>query len=174
MNRIKMAVESASVRHYKSLSKPRSRLRLQNYCYKSSGHYFVTICTNNRKFLFGRIIDNRMKLSAAGLMIEDALNAINDIYRNEWFVDTYIVMPDHIHVILVLDDCLTNVSLPKVVSNFKSYTTVAYIRGVQSDNWETFNKRLWQRSYHERIIRSDNELNIVRKYIANNPAQWIV
>ena len=64
------------------------------------------------------------------------------------------------------------VPLPRVVQWFKTMTTNEYIRGVKQFGWPRFDGRLWQRNYYEHIIRDDDELNLVREYIVNNPLQW--
>jgi hypothetical protein len=51
-------------------------------------------------------------------------------------------------------------------------TTNAYIRGVKNDGWPPFNKRLWQRNYHDHIIRNDRALDRLRDYVAGNPSRW--
>ena len=62
--------------------------------------------------------------------------------------------------------------MPDVVHRFKTLTTKRYIDGVKQYNWPAFVGRLWQRNYHEHIIRSERSLNQVRQYIADNPARW--
>lgn len=64
------------------------------------------------------------------------------------------------------------ISLPRLMQHIKSYTTVEYIKGVYNDNWIPFEKHLWQRSYHDIIVRADGNLNRIRQYIFNNPAKW--
>ena len=59
-----------------------------------------------------------------------------------------------------------------VIGAYKSSTTVEYARGVGTDGWRPFNRRLWQRNYYERVIRTNEELDRIREYISNNPAQW--
>jgi REP element-mobilizing transposase RayT len=51
-------------------------------------------------------------------------------------------------------------------------TTNAYIQGVKSFNWAAFDGKLWQRSFHDHIIRNEHELNLVRQYVESNPAKW--
>ncbi len=63
-------------------------------------------------------------------------------------------------------------TLGSVVGAFKSLTTVEYTRGVHGMDWPPFRGRLWQRNYHERIVRDDASLDRIRRYILNNPAQW--
>jgi len=63
-------------------------------------------------------------------------------------------------------------SLSDVVHRFKTMTTKQYIDRVKQNGWPTFPGKLWQRNYYEHIIRDENELNRIREYIINNPAQW--
>jgi len=59
-----------------------------------------------------------------------------------------------------------------IIGAFKSLTTHEYIIGVKNNEWKPFDKRLWQRNYYERIIRNENELNNIRRYIQDNPKNW--
>ena len=59
-----------------------------------------------------------------------------------------------------------------VVGAFKSLATTGYIGGVKANGWPEFRGRLWQRNYYERIIRDEDTLNRVRRYIDDNPARW--
>jgi REP element-mobilizing transposase RayT len=70
------------------------------------------------------------------------------------------------------DGAIPPVSLGRIVQAFKSITTVEYIRGVKEQGWTPFSRRLWQRNYYERIIRNEQELQAIRRYIRNNPARW--
>jgi REP element-mobilizing transposase RayT len=63
-------------------------------------------------------------------------------------------------------------TLGEIVGAFKSLSTNAYIRGVRERGWPRFDGRLWQRNYYERVIRNERELNAIRKYILDNPANW--
>jgi len=55
---------------------------------------------------------------------------------------------------------------------FKTMTTNSYIRGVKDLGWTPFEKQLWQRGYHEHVVRKIEDLNAVREYILNNPLRW--
>jgi putative transposase len=63
-------------------------------------------------------------------------------------------------------------SLSDVIKRFKSLTTKRYIDCVHKNGWRLFPGKLWQRSFHDRIIRNETELNNIRTYICNNPSQW--
>jgi REP element-mobilizing transposase RayT len=66
----------------------------------------------------------------------------------------------------------TNIGLDDVIGSFKSITTNQYITGVRKLNWHPFYKRFWQRNYYDHIIRDENEINRVRRYIIENPLKW--
>ena len=63
-------------------------------------------------------------------------------------------------------------TLGQIVGAYKSITTNGYIRGVKTDGWERFDGRFWQRNFYEHIIRSERSLEILRRYVENNPASW--
>ena len=105
--------------------------------------------------------------------------------------DTFQIMPNHIHGIIIVGatprGCLGNgraqgpaptvslpssLSLPDVVHRFKTMTTKRYVDGVKQNGWLPFPGRLWQRNYHDRIIRDEDELNRILEYILENPAAW--
>lgn len=169
----------------------RKTLRLPYYDYSQHGAYFVTICTQNRKCLFGNVLDDEMRLNEKGQMIE---NTWKDLVNRFNFVilDIYVIMPNHFHGIMVLkgrgeprvrpnrrgEPCVhpgTNKdSLGRVIQAFKSITTNEYIKNVKTKNWPRFDEKLWQRDYFDRIIRNEYELDRIREYIVNNPLQWSI
>jgi REP-associated tyrosine transposase len=156
----------------------RKALHIQGYNYKSNGYYFVTFCTENRLSLFGDIKNGIMHLNDAGRMVQAKI-ANTPHYYPDVSMDIFVVMPDHVHAVVVLDgegrtqrSVPTDVGLSEVVKNIKTYTTTRYIQGVREHHWQPFNTRLWQRRYYERIIRNSNDLNTVREYIINNPMTW--
>lgn len=159
----------------------------------------MTICTEDRLFLFGEVIEGRMIKSQAGEMVHSAWW---DLPRN-WpplGLDAFQVMPNHIHGIMVItgrgesrlrpmqgdrkdrpyekghDERRPGGTLPgtvgQIVQGFKSTTTDAYITGVKQQGWPRFPGRLWHRNYYEHVIRNRIELNRIREYICNNPLRW--
>lgn len=65
-----------------------------------------------------------------------------------------------------------NKTLGNMVDAFKSITTVEYIRGIKNSGWNPFNGKLWQRNYHDHIIRNEQSYQTIASYIVNNPAKW--
>jgi REP element-mobilizing transposase RayT len=197
----------------------RRSIRLQGYDYSLNGVYFVTIVTQNRKSLFGNIINGMMVLNEAGLMVQRIYNEL-PIFYNGFQIDVCQIMTNHIHIIIIIDNNVVGVSpcaypcllgnhrgfaptinnignhqcisgnhrgfaptinnisnhrmlsLHDIVHRFKSMTTNQYIKGVHNNNWMSFDKKLWQRNYYDRIIRDEKELNNTREYIVNNPLSW--
>lgn len=165
----------------------RRSIRLHGYDYSQGGAYFVTVCAQNREYLFGEIADGEMRLNDAGKMVERWwYELMNKFPESE--TDEHIVMPNHFHGIVIIVGADLRVcpesgrthrsaptmgaSLPRIMQWFKTMTTNEYIRGVKQYGWQTFVGRLWQRNYYEHIIRDGESLNKIREYIVNNPMQW--
>jgi putative transposase len=144
--------------------------RLQGYDYSQHGAYFVTVCVQYRQWLFGEIIDEHMRLSPAGQMIDRCWERIQKRFASVE-LDCSVVMPNHIHGIVVLQNDL-KVSLPEVMHWFKTITTIEYTQGVSGNGWTSFEGKLWQRSYHDHIIRDEADLRRIQEYVLYNPRRW--
>jgi REP element-mobilizing transposase RayT len=83
-------------------------------------------------------------------------------------------MPDHLHGILWLDEPATSLPLSVVIQRWKTFTTRQYADGVRHHGWRPFRGQLWQQSFHDRVIRGDEELAAMRAYIADNPRRWLL
>lgn len=160
----------------------RHSIRLKDFNYSSGDIYFVTIVAQDRQCIFGQINDGLLTLSPAGLMVEKWIMEMPRKFTGI-LLDDYIIMPTHVHFIIVhigSDLCVSPVGeqvyvspkLSGMVQWFKTMTTNDYIKGIKDDCFLPFNKRLWQRNYHEHIIRDENEWKIKQNYIKNNPSNW--
>jgi len=160
----------------------RRSIRLKGYDYSQAGAYFVTICTQDRICLFGEVADDRMRLNGAGEMAVSLWQQLPTRFP-DIEIDAFIVMPNHLHGIIVLPDGGAAVGAPLVgarnvptlghiIGAFKSAATVAYVRGVKSNGWPEFRQRLWLRNYYEHVVRDETALNRIRQYIDENPARW--
>ena len=154
----------------------RKNIRLKHYDYSSNGAYFLTICVKDGQNLFGEIAVGGtspaivfVKLNAIGDMIKTYIENINTIY-NDITVQKYVVMPNHIHM-LVTVDCEggrtmfapTEARAPtmsRVVKQFKGAIT------------KQMGYSIWQRSYYDRVIRTEAEYQYAWQYIDENPAKW--
>jgi putative transposase len=88
---------------YNPLIQKRKSIRLKEYDYTSSAEYFITICTYNRKYLFGEIVNEEMRLSPLGLIIQEEWLKTKSIHP-EIELDEYVIMPNHLHGIIVIKE----------------------------------------------------------------------
>jgi putative transposase len=150
----------------------RRSIRLKGFDYSRLAVYFVTICVQNRECLFGNISQNQMLLNDAGKMVSDDWLSLPARFPSV-ILDEFIVMPNHFHgIIYISPNSLDRPTLGRIIGAFKSITNNNYMTGVNIQNWQPFNKRLWQRNYYEHIVRDDSALEKIQGYIQNNPATW--
>lgn len=140
-----------------------NRLKNHNYCDET---YFITICTENKKCLFSQIVGadtirpNTVKLTMYGKIVENAIHNIPTIYPN-CRVDKYVIMPNHIHLILSVNHSDGRIiSAPTVIGQFKRYVT------------KTVGFSIWQKGFYDHIIRDNEDYITKAQYIENNPAKW--
>ena len=162
----------------------RKSVKLKYYDYSSPGLYYITLCTHEKKHLFGWVKEEKMVLNQAGKMLEKWLLKIETKYDGIKCIH-HQVMPNHLHVIIKISDKITeeekdpngsphggSPTLFDVVGWFKTMTTNKYIKYVKEDGWQRFNRKLWQRSFYERIIRDEEEYEHAVLYINRNPERW--
>ena len=149
----------------------RQSIRLKGYDYSNSGAYFITLCIQDREKLLSNISNSIVELTLAGNMIEKWWLELINKYSNI-DLDEYVIMPDHFHGIVWINNYETEISIPTILKWFKAMSTNEYIRNVKENNWKPFNKKLWQRNYYEHIIRNEKSLKNIRQYIQNNPLTY--
>ena len=151
----------------------RKHPRLKQYDYSSAGFYFVTICTHNRKCLFSRIVGRGLapaenQYSQYGVIAEEQLLLLEKRYAF-LKIDRYVVMPNHIHAILVLEQEAAGASprptLTDIVCAYKSLTTKACKKVLPI-------AKVFQTSFYEHVIRGSADYQEIAEYIENNPKQW--
>lgn len=147
----------------------RKIIRLHGYDYRTLGAYFVTICTFNRELLWGHVQDEAMYHSELGKMACKEWQNLESRYSTVG-LDAFVVMPNHVHGIVVLYEDMTQktLSLSQVMGAYKSRVTSCVNAHLGVTDY-----KVWQRSYYERIVRDEEELNRIRVYIAQNPANWV-
>lgn len=142
--------------------------RLQGFDYRAARAYFVTLCTMRRRRVLGYVLENGTKLSPVGEIVAAELNSLAGRYLGLSVEDTWVVMPDHLHAIIWLPQG-SCADLPEAVGLFKAGCTRECHRlGLIPPSWST----LWQRSFYDRVIRTDRELSALRRYITENPRRW--
>jgi REP element-mobilizing transposase RayT len=137
----------------------RRSIRLQGFDYTQPGAYFVTICTHRRQPIFGWVREGAVGLNAVGAIVAEEWLRSAEI-RAEVDLDEYIVMPNHLHGIVVIE---------KPVGREQSYVGATGRSPLRRCGLEL---KVWQRNYYERVIRNDRELNAVRRNIQDNPRRW--
>lgn len=158
----------------------RHSLRLKEYDYTLAGAYFVTICTHSHQKLFGIINNGEMILNDYGQILKLEWER-TPLIRKEVELDEYVIMPDHIHAIVVINEpiliemeTIQNINpshkgLPKhslgsLIAGFKSS-----VSGKINKLRPTQGSAIWQRNYYEHIIRDDADYEKICVYIQNNP-----
>lgn len=151
----------------------RNSLRYPGHDYSEPGAYFATVRVQDGQRLFGVVENGMVKLSDAGAVIQETLLEL-PFHTPGMALDTFIVMPNHIHVLIFLgiDPGSPSPTLGTVIRRFKSITTNRYANAVQRLGWQRFERRLWQRNFHDHIVRSDRGVARIRDYIEGNPARW--
>lgn len=167
----------------------RHSLRLKDYDYSSAGAYFITICTKDRACIFGEITDGELRLNEFGKIVENFWLEIPEHYPMVE-LDEYIIMPNHIHGIVFIPDCVGVQDFEPLQQKLQSdilkknrfqhiipRSIGAIIRGfkIGVTKWFRNNTNIvfvFQRNFYEHIIRDEPDLNRIREYIVNNPARW--
>ncbi|WP_295066853.1 transposase [Ruminococcus sp.] len=170
--------------------------RLENYDYSRNGLYFITICTKDRVPYLSKVtsVGNAVgdiptilknvgvgdgvldvpefKLTEYGRILNDQIIEINSVYKKLKIIK-YVIMPDHLHMIIYLfdDDNVfggtsrtpspTNAVIPSLISTLKRFVN------------KKIGFNIWQRSYHDHIIRNEKEFLEICDYIDNNPTNWV-
>jgi putative transposase len=155
----------------------RKSTRLPDYDYTQEGAYFITVCTTKREGLLGKIGEGVLQLNDAGKMVEKWWLKLASKFPLIKVDPFYVVMPNHFHGILlkfieVPGGAHMGAPLQEMMQWFKNMSTNEYIHGVREYGWPDFKGKLWQRSFHDHVIRSEESLHRVREYIANNPKRW--
>lgn len=171
----------------------RRSVRLVGHDYRG-GLYFVTICVAGRRRLFGEVVDGVVRLSPAGAIARDVWLATPDV-RSGIVLDAFVVMPNHVHLLFgivpdghgVGDIATVGVGATRWVAptetpraNGPTPGSVGAIVGqykpcVTRATWAEHGRAvgpIWQRGFHDRVVRTDREADAVRRYIAENPARW--
>lgn len=139
--------------------------RLKNYYYSQNGAYFITICTKDRKEILSQVIVGEdtilpsIKLSEYGKIIEKSINEI-PLHYDGVFVDNYVIMPNHIHLIIRINNNGRMISAPTIIAGMKRYVS------------KQIGQSIWQKSFHDHIIRDDIDYQQIWKYIDENPIKW--
>ena len=168
---------------YNPQKRHRRSIRLKGYDYSQAGAYFITICTKNRKCLFGQVVNGEMILNEMGQIAYDEWLKTPEL-RSNVSLDVFVIMPNHMHgIVVILDqaecDSPIPMPMPMQASPFRSPSNNigAIARGYKSSvtkqiNLLNYSGSVWHRNYHEHIIRTEQSYHLISDYIINNPKKW--
>ena len=158
----------------------RKSTRLPNYDYSQNGAYFVTICTKNRRYLFSEVVGSihestaKIKLKPYGRIVDEIINNLSE--RFDINIDNYIIMPNHIHMIISIENSSIKRSIRESTLRNRSTISkvVGYLKMNTSKQVHKINpdKDVWQRSYFDHIIRDEKDYLTKWNYIDGNPSKW--
>ena len=165
----------------------RKPTRLKSYDYSSAGAYFITICTLNRECVLSDIIDNQIFLTTKGEICEQQIHDLSRRYSSI-HIDEYVIMPNHIHMIIIIREPgganrtfaqtaprqRTDALQSRAGGASPSPTVSDIIRVFKSQTTRLCdcNGKLFQRSFHDHIIRNEADYHLIKQYIKNNPLNW--
>jgi REP element-mobilizing transposase RayT len=161
-----MKVKSGSQKHN------RSSIRLKGYDYSQAGGYFVTVCTQDRKCLLGKVVNRKSKLNEFGKIVESVWLDLPKHHRHIE-LDSFVVMPNPVHGVIIIVGAGFKPAptknphpLPEIVPSFKTFSS----RRINQMR-VTPGVTVWRRNYYENIIRNEDELNRIRESIIENSLQ---
>nr|WP_317207139.1 transposase [Flavobacterium chungbukense] len=161
-----------------------SSIRAQWWDYCWNGAYFITICTQNRKHYFGEIQNNKMILSHVGIIADLLWHQIPTHHKNVELGD-FVVMPNHIHGILIINKPLNNANdvgmdhvqtghaLSPRFQNIGKNTISSIVGSYKSAVTKHANRleypHQWQKLFYDNIIKDNNQYQRISDYIVSNP-----
>ena len=151
----------------------RKNPRLREWDYASNGAYFVTVCSKNRQCLLSTVVGRgaltppMVKLSDSGEVLDKYIKNINFVYEDV-SVDKYIIMPNHFHMLLSIND------KEKAHGGMRASrpTVSTIIRSLKTMVTREIGKNIFQASFYDHIIRDEQDYLIHWQYIDDNPAKW--
>lgn len=144
----------------------RKPTRLREYDYSSPGSYFITICTLNRECILSSINNGEITLTEIGIIAEQQ---ILDIPRrfSTVIIDEYVIMPNHIHIILVISG-----NVPGGASPSPTVSDMIRVIKSQTTRLSECSQKIFQRSFYDHVIRNEMDHTMIKDYIRNNPFKW--
>jgi len=165
------------------MNKPsRKPNRLANYDYSQNGKYFITICTQDRACLFWEnacvgancVRPHALPLSPNGSIVEQQIDRWNQTYPNVW-IEQYVIMPNHLHLIICIDHGIhgrSQIAPTETTTDTKTATVSRMVKQFKGAVTKQIGRSIWQRSFHDHIIRTQADYDRIAAYIQNNPYTW--
>ena len=150
----------------------RKNTRLKGYDYSTAGYYFITMCVKDKHEMLGRVVGDAVH-SVPQVDLSEYGNIVQQILENGGApcikLEKYIIMPNHIHMILIVShvekrDAVDSVPYKSLIPTF--------VRSLKTMASKQIGFSIWQRSYYDRVIRDEAEYQRIWQYIDENPARW--
>ena len=157
----------------------RKALRLKNFDYNTPGAYFVTICTHNRKCTLSHVVgaiheSPEIQLTEYGKIVDRLINTVP--LQSSVTIDRYVIMPNHIHLIIMIRDDEERRAIRESPLRGRSLISkaIGYIKMNASKeiHHRYGNDPVWQRGFHDHIIRDQSDHEKIVQYICENPLVW--
>ncbi len=149
----------------------RKPIRLKGYDYSQNGAYFITICVKDRHPMLWQPVGatcgrQRLtpQLSNIGITIDNEINRISTMYNQNVSIDKYVIMPNHIHMIIAL---YNNNGRPQVAP-----TISRIMQQFKGSITKQIGFSLWQKLFNDHIIRNQREYEKIWEYIDTNQLNW--
>jgi REP element-mobilizing transposase RayT len=176
----------------------RKQIRLEDFCYSNTGVYFITICVEGRHEMLGEVVGDGVldvpptqgvldvppfpkeapyvRLSEYGRIADKYIAIVGSHYANI-VIKKYVVMPNHLHILL-------RVHLANNKEDLRPINEAAWTRSRANDTIPAFVStlkryihkecgfKLFQRAYHDYVVRNKSVYRRICEYIAKNPEEW--
>ena len=150
----------------------RKHPRIKHFDYSTPGAYFITVCTHDRRCLLAHVAGKefdaaQMDTTTYGRIAQEQLFLLEERYPT-LKIDQYVIMPNHIHAILILREAAgasPRPTISDIICAYKSLTTRACKKAHPID-------MLFQTSFYEHVIRGQKDYDEIVEYIVNNPKRW--
>ena len=151
----------------------RRRTRLPEYDYNTPGAYFLTICTDSRRCILSRIVGTglpdgpKIEMLPGGKTADKYIHQLNDFYDN-LSVDSYVIMPNHIHILLRILEGPSRTPVPTVQNSVVSRFVSTFKRFCNKE----YGENIWQARSYDHVIRDQADYDKHLQYIYENPFGW--
>lgn len=173
----------------------RKHPRLDNFDYSTAGAYFITICTQNRRQILSKIAVGRdvpdaplsdvpdapkidvfdasqgVNLLPYGIVADKFINQLNAFYDNI-YIDNYVIMPNHIHIILFVKSFENGASRTSRPTTKQHSIVSQFVSTFKRFCNKEIGENIWQTSFHDHVIRNRDDYEEHKKYIYENPMRW--
>lgn len=155
----------------------RKRTRLKGYDYSRAGVYFLTLCAAERRCLFAQVRAGggvpdapRVILTKYGMAVKERLEEMDRVYGYVALLK-YVIMPNHVHILLQVTDGPSRTPAP-AERDCANQTIPAFVSALKRMTNRVCGVPLWQRGYHDHIVRNEADYLRIWQYIDNNPSRW--